>query len=164
MCRYKSTLLTLTICAAFILCVLLLQHLSNNPIHAPDPLINGTVNNMLTWPVLWCSTFNCTDSITVKLSAHVILHTLCATAATPKYLSLFVPLLCVGIDSNPGPRQSIYPCRYCAFSVNWSHRAPVCNECNIWFHKSYHDIFKAIFDNLNWMARPKFGSVISVIL
>ena len=62
------------------------------------------------------------------------------SATTCSKISLLV-LLSGDIYLNPGSTaHDIYPRGHCEHPPNWSDQAVLCDSCEVWFHRSYHNM------------------------
>ena len=54
-----------------------------------------------------------------------------------------------GITKDPTKNlQNIFPCGYCELNVKWTDSAICCDSCDIWFHRTCHDISVSTYEQL----------------
>jgi len=105
------------------------------------------VNNMF---IYLCTTDLNSYKQTSTLYVHFHRKSVPRVTATNNVLIMFL-MLCGDIELNPGPRTKLsdqFPCGYCSYNVNWSDRAVCCDECEIWYHKSCHELSTDTYSNL----------------
>ena len=78
------------------------------------------------------------------------LHRLFMSPNPPYKLTVFISFLLAGdIESNPGPVDPpMYPRAVCQLGVNWSHQAVVCDERDVWIHKSCASVDSTTYANM----------------
>ena len=60
-------------------------------------------------------------------------------------------LLAGGVEVNPGPGGSSFPCGLCEIDANWSNGGIACEHCDVWYHR---DCARLNLSSFNRLASP----------
>ena len=85
------------------------------------------------------------------------------------FFTLFLVILALVTQLNPGPRRPKWLCGTCKKGVTWSQKAICCDTCNIWYHANCQDMPSLNYQcldssNISWhciqYGMPKLSSSI----
>ena len=104
---------------------------------------NSPISNLIvSTAVSFCAThikgFSFSETVNVQQGKQTHFQ---ALIKEKRSLVILLLLLAGDIQMNPGPgNRSVFPCGICDIPVTWSQKGVCCNNCSVWYHKSFEDL------------------------
>ena len=134
-----------------IICAWLIARLMTGVVHphsSQDPSPDGAITNVITSHAVsrpslgMCSFVKSIRPSLAKITCSSGKH----QTATASVLAL---ILCGDVQTNPGPNcNSIFPCGFCEYQVDFGMKAICCDNCDMWYHKSCASMSSTVYAEL----------------